>query len=618
MDAPDKAYVFKLLEELRWSLVGLHQRISELERLRYGEAAVRLGPEASRTGVQIRTGLTADLVEQVKAALTTHSPVAIAKPLRRGDTGKSNADKREAFWNAWLRKVNRQLVQLVDAQVGMGLGMLKAVYYPWPKEPRKRLQGETAKRYNERLSALKRQWGVPFRLLPIHPLTCYFELGVEDEITEIIEESWKPKRAVYSRYEISEAGLDVRALAAVGGTPSEGERPLPVGRSNTTMVKVVEYWTEECRQVYVDGQLVDQEESPGVIYIPLLGRLNSSRDLDKLGLSVAENLRFIEPYVDRFITMMHEAADLIVHKRLALELPEGATMPEADPLLGDDGAGEGDDNRPKVKIATLRLVARAMRPLPPGAVVKDPYAGADAVFGVMPLVELLLRLAGQHGVASIFKGTPPAAAGSGYRDNSLYLMARSMFEYLVQNYSISLARLISWLETQVVQRVRETVFIDERELSIKDIEEYPVEWTVAPKPMLPQNLIAEGQFYMLAHDKGHVPQRVVLEKGFNQEQPGEWIRERILEDIEKMLLPVLYKDVLEQVGILPKEEPAPEMAGPNGEPLAPGGPSQNPMAPPPPPAPGGAQQLLAGQARAGQMRQPPYEPGEFPPGMGGM
>ncbi|KKL80648.1 hypothetical protein LCGC14_2002640, partial [marine sediment metagenome] len=124
---------------------------------------------------------------------------------------------------------------------------MKAAYYPWPKEERKRLKGEDDKTFRDRVKALKRKWGPPFRVFTIHPLTFYFRRGPGNQIVECIEHSWKSKREVYPAFGLKddtqlEAFPDrlqqevAEAVAATPGQPDQTIRPLAAGLSEATMV----------------------------------------------------------------------------------------------------------------------------------------------------------------------------------------------------------------------------------------------------------------------------------------------------------------------------------------------------------------------------------------------
>jgi hypothetical protein len=607
-DVIDWQYVNRLLMEMQEELKGLHIKMKDIEALRYLEDPIALAPEERPSGIELRVGLTAELIENVKSALTTNPPRAKFEPQRDGDEAKKNSSLREEFWNAFFLWVNNPVHVLnehADAQGGLGVGILKAAAYTWPKDERRKRQGESTKDHLARVKALKRKWGPPFRVIGIHPLTFFFRLGAGDKIFEAIEHSWKPRRQVLKDYTVPDdaANISIEQLAASSGQPIEDIRPLPKGVSTSTMALVTEYWSEDLYQVYVNGRLVFTEDNPKVRYFVAVGRTTSSKDPDKFGHSVAEILRHDEPVLNRTLTRMAEAAELLVRKRNTIELPEGAQI--------DTELDESGNPIPKV----YEFKADKAEALPPGAKVVDPFAGAENVYAAMPFIELMLRLVAQHGVAPIFKGIPPGAAGSGYRDNSLYMMAKSQFAYLLHSFSNSLTQLVEWLEELIVREDQE-VYIGNHRLRPSDIRDYPCVVSVSVEPLLPQNIIAEGQFYARMHAEGHITERTFLEQGMKMEQPEKEMQDRMEENIWRMLEPILFRDVLQSIGILPVEQPP----QPGGEvkALTPGG-------------PGGVQQLMAamrqkqagagesgmaegGYTRAGQQRQPPQEAGSFPPG----
>ena len=570
-------YVSKLYQELRQELEGLHKRIAEIEEIRYLEDKIALGDSEKVSGIEVRAGLTGELIENVKAALTSNIPRVVFEPLRQGDKAKANSSARENFWSDFTKNINYPvpvMSELADAQGGMGIGILKMAYYPWPKKERKRQNKEDDPDYKDRQRGLKKMWGPPFSCITVHPLTFYFRLGVGNKLAEVIENSWKPRREVYAAYGIESdiglsaipeslalSGQELRGAPTAGvvGQPTEDIRPLPYGTNTSTMALVTEYWSPEVYQCYVDNKLVYEESPPTVRYFIALGRTTSSKDPDKLAQSVAELLRHNEPTINRMLTRMAEATELLVRKRLTLELPDGA-LPEIT---------LGEDNMPQAK--TYRFQADKAESLPAGSKVVDPFAGADKVYEAMPMLQLLLQLTSQHGVSPIFKGVPPGAVGSGYRDNSLYLMARSQFQYILDSFSNCFEGMIKWGEELISEHVGQEVWSGEYPLSPKDIKDFPCKISVVVDPALPQNIIAEGMFWDRMHARGHIPRRMLLEEGLRKGQPETIVRERMLEDLKDQLIPVLYQDVLQAVGIIPPTPAptgqAPQLVGPDGKPV---------------------------------------------------
>ncbi|KKL15858.1 hypothetical protein LCGC14_2501380, partial [marine sediment metagenome] len=261
--AVDPTYVHRLLAELQDELRGLHTKMNEVELLRHYEDVIRLPTGEKPSGLEVRIGAASELIENVKASLTSNEPNVVLKALRSGDTAQDNTSKREAFWTQFLKWIGKPVAvkaELVDAQAGLGIGILKAVYYPWPKAERKRLKSELRTKkgdgaFRDRIKALKRKWGPPFRVFTIHPLTFYFRLGPGNQMVESIEHSWKSKREVYPAFGLGtdkqlEAFPDTlnqeiaEAVAATPGQPEQTIRPLAAGLSEATMVLVTEYRRE--------------------------------------------------------------------------------------------------------------------------------------------------------------------------------------------------------------------------------------------------------------------------------------------------------------------------------------------------------------------------------------
>ncbi|KKL22933.1 hypothetical protein LCGC14_2430430, partial [marine sediment metagenome] len=166
-----------------------------------------------------------------------------------------------------------------------------------------------------------------------------------------------------------------------------------------------------------------------------------------------------------------------------------------------------------------------------------------------------------------------------------------------------------------VSRARQEIWEGDLSLTPKAIREFPVTINVDIDPLLPQNLIVEGQFYDRMHTQGHITRRTMQEKGLRIDQPEMETRGRWLEDLQEMMKPILYQDVLQTVGVLPPPES--QLVGPDGQPVSStNGNSGNMLGG----AGGGdaqaniAQMLqeMGGRTRQGQPRQPPEESGSLP------
>ncbi len=640
---PDAAYVSSFLQRKQQELQGLHTKMAEMEALRYGEDKIALRTGERPSGIQVRSLMAADMIESVKAVILAKMPRAHFEAIRTGDKAKTISNNREGWWNARLDHMAPVLYELVDGVVGLGFASLKGVYSSWSTKERARLDDEPNtkagdRKYNRRLRGLKQRWGTPYEALTPHPMTLYWERGPGNRIVEMVEHAWKPKASIYTFYGLGSdadvakknqgnrhlddaigqiktggdrgAELYAQRLASLGGGQPEAlVRNLPSGMDTTSMCLVTEYWNPGVYQVYVDRQLIYEEaDNPRAAFFPAIGRSSISPDPDKVGLSVAEALRFNEPIINRELTRMGEAVELLVRQRRALKVPENTPQ---EMVLGAD-------NNPTPR--TYNFNEGEVEQLPQGADVVNVFEGAENAFAAMPYLQLLIQLVTQHGVAPIFKGTPPGAAGSGYRDNSLYLMAQAQFKYLIDSVQRCLVDYIEWQEQEIV-RLGEDVWEAGLRLRPQDIEDYPVKYEVKMDPALPQNLIANAQLYMDAHGRGFGTEDWVYEKGFQEEQPESLIRGRILETAQKALTQVMVEDAMRRTGILPPTPPAgeEELAGSGlvdsaGNPLS----SRNQR------GPGGAQQVVSaerqngsslppGSARAGVARQPPFNPGTFPP-----
>jgi len=614
----DHGHVSRLLEEMKRDFEGFHRRINEVESIRYMEDKLNLPGDQTPTGIEVRIGATAELIENVKSALTAGIIKVKFTPLRSGPAANENSSNREKCWQYFLKWCNRPVKvvnELADAQVGTGVGILKGAYYPWPKTERKQKKGEADRTYNSRMKNQKRLWGPPFRVVTVHPLSFYWRLGAGNQISEAVENSYKPKREVFSAYGLNDGKLDEipRTLdqahipATVEGKPDETIRPLPYGTDTTTMALVTEYygWDEQAQcytyQMYVDGRLVYDEDHASIYYCLAPGRTTSSKDPDKFGFSVAELLRHNEPTINRSLTRMAEATELQVRKRLTLETPEGF-IPEME-------LGEDNNQVPKV----YQFKPDSMEALPAGSSVVDPFEGSENVYGAMPMIQMLMQVLGQHGVSPIFKGASSGSNASGYKDNSLYMMAQNQFNYIVESLGDAITDLIKWCEYQVVFRAQQEVFFGENSLKPSDIEDYPCEIEVIVDPAIPTNVIGEGQFWDRMHERGHVTRRFVRETGLRLEQPEKMESDMMEEKLQELLEPQLYQDVLIAVGAAPPisaQQQSSGLVGPDGQPLPPSSPTPtNGITPNQAAVNTEIGNSVGGMTTGGQARQPNTQPG---------
>lgn len=604
---PDYNYVSTLREHLRQVYQGFHKKIVELEEIRYFEDKVKLESSENPSGVEFHIGLSAELVENVKAALTADTPAPIGTAKRRGDDAESNKEKREKFHTEWFKSQMYPvptLNELCDAFLGLGAGIAKSYYAPWPPGERKKKGSESDEEYLDRTRGLKRYWGVPFGITTVHPLSFLGRFGPGGRLTEVIEHSWKYKMDAEGLFERNSP--DAMALMSSTGQPDSWERPMPAGTDTSIMSLVDEYYNINDYQIWLDGNLGydarARRRKPPVCYHVVSGRTSSSQDPDKWAMSIAEPLRPNEPLLNRAITRMIEATDLMVRRRLALQLPEGSIMP----TTMVDGVPT---------TLSINLKGDSIEPLPVGSQIQDPFEGAYHAYEVMPMLEFLIGLMAQHGVAPIFKGQPPGAAGSGYRDNSLYMMAQAQFKYILLNYQACLSQIIRWNEWCIVNCCKQEVWCGEYSLTPSDIVDWPVSWDVVVKPSLPQNMIANGEFYSRMHAQGIVTADYVREQGLGIEQPSDMAHMVLLEQVIEAVKPILVQDVVQ--GVL-RQQQASGLVGPDGQtPI-----SSSTMGARQDLVPGrtgmgrdGGRQL-GGIVTGGQAKQPATQPGALPNGAG--
>lgn len=574
---PDWQYVARLLNDLRWELQGFHTKIREIEALKYYEDEVPTSPQANPTGrSNVKIGLTDQLLETVKASMLANPPIVHVEPLRSHAKAQENATQREKYHQAKLEEMlggdnNPNLIaELIESQL-MGLGVLKTgeAIAKWgdPAE-RERQDGETADDHRDRVKAIKVKGSHPSGEVIVHPIATYCRPGVGSRVEEIIEHSYKSKRTIYEQYELwdrsmrGEGGTYINKTTAavvktLSGMPDQFIRTLPQGVNTTNYVLVTEYWNPKVYQVYVNGQKVHEEVGrPSVCYFLAPGRSSSSKDPDKYAVSIAENLRHNEPEINNSLSRMVEATDLIVNKRLTLEVPE-SYVPEVDV----------DDQEGTTRPRTWQFNSDYAEALPAGANIRDPYEGTHNVFAAAPVVNQLIQIASQHSVNPIMQGISPGAAGSGYRDNSLFMIAQSKYSYIIQSTQNCLSAFFEYQEDLIQYNIQQECWCGGVSLSPTDIAAWPAKIKVEFKPKLPQNLIAEGQFWEAMRSVGNVSRRYTREVGLNIENPDEMDKEVMLEKAQEQLVQFILQDVLGLVLGAGSQQPGSGLVGPDGQPI---------------------------------------------------
>lgn len=577
---PDSTYVTRQLAQLEFKTRGFKKRIRSIEEVRYLEDVIALGTGESKTGIEVRIGATAEMIETIKASIIANPPMVHVEPQTDLEGSQDNSSKREHFWNRWLERLNKEgpeLDRFVDSVVANGLGFLKAYKYDLPAEPRERRADETAAEHVARVKALKRIWGPGLGAISIHPAAMYPRFGRGNKLAEIIEHSYKPRVDMFRNYGIKDKrdfylkrlGKDILdkevadLLVSQTGTPTATEKPFPYGYDSSTECLVTEYWSPDWHQVYINRSLIFEEESPRTQYFLALGRTNSSGEMDKLGFGVGELMAANERTVNRGLSRMFEAVELLVHQRTTVQLPEGSTDYLESPLDDLEDANQGES-----KPREFRFEPGVAKALPPGAKTVNPFEGVQNAFDGMPAIQMVMGIMNTHGANPLFKGVPQAANSSGYNNNSMLNSAKSQYQYIVTGIERAFSDLILWAEKQV-ESDEDTVYLDELELRPGDVAKWPAKVTVSITPNLPQDMMAKGTFWDRMFASRHVSRRVVREQGLDLEDPEAMEWETMREDLRESLKPQLYLDVIAAVQGPPPTPP--ETMQPNeSETLEPG------------------------------------------------
>ena len=557
---PTPEYVSRFLDQIKQELRGLYTRIEETERIRYLEDEIMMPADEAKSGIEVRIGASAELIRNVKGAISVNPARVVIDPKMQIEGAGENAYKREQFWNRYLERNHITLSMCDDSTIANGLSFLKATRISYPNKPRERLRKGSGTQFDEteaqhvaRVKALKRLWGPPFALMHVHPLAAFPRRGVGFQVAEIAEHSWKSKPDMYRNYGIRNARAlkemqmsgssmlrpevadAARYLSASSGIPDSDIRPMPYGTDTSTKCLVTEYWSPDYYQVYIDRRLIYEEQKPHTAYFMALGEITSSPDPDKMAFGVAELMRHNEPALNRAITRILEANELVGRKP-AVELPEGSL----------DAYQPNDNPDDPIQPVEYHFKTDVGVSLPPGARIAHPFEGVQHVYESMGTINLLRGILNEHGVTPLFKGQPTASDSSGYRENSLYVMAKGQLQEVLKSLRLQKADLIKFLEQELID-LDETIYIDELELTPADVKNWPANVQVILEPRLPQNLIAEGSFWDRMWASGHISQRFVRETGFQLEDPAGMGWEVFIEKLQVALLPQLQLDILGMV-----------------------------------------------------------------------
>lgn len=630
--APEVGYIKELVQEADTQAAPTRKRWELIRQVRSRQHAIQIPEEFRKTNKEVRTHFVGDILRTVKSSLTANFPSFTVPPAGPGDTKQRNSSLREKWSNAALLQMDsarlpkRVWPRLMDHAVTYGVGVSKLVYLPnaWADYPQANL---LTKRNVLRMSDAEyqatvaqreeyKQGRLPFAWQAVDPRTWWGFYG-EGQLRECVEVSERTVNEITSRYNVSWDGTKLRP-----GTVSE-----PYARDNAPSTTrstrtFVEHWTPEW-VTYLCDDVVLQRWRHGygkVPYFPFYGLSNDTADPGQEMESVVEHILDIVVLFDNLLTMWQNWAYLAAYPSAVV-----SGLENSGPLQLVDGTGEdqmGPDN-------LMRYVPGAAQVLPPGwkrEYEQPPPVGRD----LMTIADLLRQFI-ERVIPDIMRGVGHAG-DAGYALNQLLTAARLVYDPITDNASLSLGEQIKFVWWLLQHRVGEKVYVwgDSTEgktskwlgLAPNDIFDY---YSVVCKvePLLPSNLIAEGQFWGQQAQGKLVTRNYARERGLRIENPEEMEDAVIVQDAldEPDMRQWIKSRALKLAGMLDEVEQAKQDAAMAAAPLPPGIEARLNGGPPGMGggAPGvpGFDSLAPMPGNGMPLQPPPPEAPGVPPGMGG-
>ena len=565
---------------------------------------VQVPPQYQAITQVVRTPFIRDTWLRVTAALTQNPPV----PHAEGRDDTTDCRRAAEIAQKWTRAAFDQM-QRPDNQdppiyasmknlVRDGESVIKVVHRPdaYADFPR-RLDDEDPEEYLKRAVRFKKS---KRRTPSGNAVVLPFAWRVVDRLQMLFGEgefgdSWCME---YGEYPRSHLALLYGVVETKDGLVDPryffGGQPKPEGFqiSPTGLARKWEYWDADWWAVVIDGYMAPGWPKPNP-YRPHLPYFRSKVEQHPL-----EPLRFLGPALDALLSMKLNWAYLSAYPNPVIETVPNTTAPALDLPVGEVDE-PGNVTWIPGKIIELPS-GKQIKFLAPPPVGQDLNGMADTLRGLIEVAGIPTIMRGQAG--SDF---------SGYLANQMLAAANLTYKVLATVGARQLERAGKFLWWLVEHRIGDTVYVleeageDERRwLGLRPsgrvtATEAPIDMladlNVTYRPVLPTDEQARMMMAMQAINapKPLISQRYALEKIVQVDDPDEimddiWVEQALTTD------PVLHQKVtdeaLRKAGLAPAQ--APQILGPNGEPMAPS---------PQGPGAGGGQPIgyPAGQAAGG-------------------
>ncbi len=648
-EAPEqkKMLALSLRDEMQDRFRTRNENMQEMRQRRYQEKEVSIPANYQATTSQVRLSMVGDTINLMSAIIDDAPWQIHVDPYDVGSKAERNSSLRERWTEAAIKQSQEELrrpvmTNVVNNQMGDGLGVLKVIYRPdhWATLPTVRglfgkkasdMDNADAETYDRAVEKAKRGMKLPFTLVDVDPITWHPGYGPDGELSFVLEIREHPIHDALLQYHDRIALRDgaIVPIQSIGEPqPYEGFRD---GDDPRSTVKVWEYWDREEMIAFVDDVPVKYaKHGMGVVpYFECYAVASADRDPARNSRPPMRKQMWIADLMDSFWTMLSNAAHMWAYPTPVLKNDPNSPIP-----VGDDGRPEYVE-------------------IEPGKMWRG-YVGQEIDFLTTPVEsfkymgDLLDRAQRMFEVAT---GLGPAIRGLGGSDQPGYainqLISASMFTLnpALKSRDAMIAGVAMYMWRIIEKRVKGDVWVwgtdpdsdssNARKwlkLGPSDIDGY-YRCEVTSDAMTDIRQVQIGQFWASMVQAELMDRRGALER-MGVPNPDDVI-DAI--EVDKMLSSGPLADdfrlqILRRQGMGPKSAPAggPPGAPPGGLPGISGGlpgiPGQGmPLAPPPPPDQGMPQSQIENMAgmsppggrAAGAGRLPPTPSGPPPSGPGG-
>lgn len=585
-DTSTTTYVRQLADYLEGHYAKQKAMIRLMRQLRSLTHEVQIPDEYKSTTRAVRTPILADMIQRVVAQLTVQYPYWERGRMGGGPTDEKDSSLIEKWLLAAHTKMERQQQRniwesIMDSAISDGMGCCQYRYLPgnWTPFPRRTKDErgeyeEEADPYLARVSKHTKTRPFPFAWEQIDPL-CYYRWDAYDGRREYVLIQDVPLAPTARALGVYRADKEWRQ-----GEPGQA---LPAdGISSGDTVRLIQHWTDETVTFLLDGQLASQQEHKMGMsgFYDFAGLSTSERAPERAYLPVAYAFAELVPFLDRLLTMKANWMYLSTFPRGVLKLSQArldamyAALPDGERARA--GAVSGQLGQLNALITLVEGEEFGWASPPP--------VGAD----LNQLISLVAGMIDQSGLGSVLRGQLPSGGAdmSGYLYNQMSVLGRIAYEPVTNHAKFMLRggaefllrgvdRLVSggskadiavpvWGKTpmETNKDLKGWLLLSKKHINgIYDTE---------PKlePLLPSNLIMEGQFGAGLAEKFHISERQFRSEYLKQQHPEETEHEIRLEKAKRLVEDQMIQEAGMEAGILPKPEPAPSgLVGLNGSPL---------------------------------------------------